>query len=519
LPEGWYAWHSLSIHREDSGEFGETDFVIAIPNRPAILLMEVKGGNIEQRDGRWFQSNKPIFPLDQAHTFKRKLLIRLEEKGLARTEIPQIGLCFCFSDTAFSNQPAQDGMNGATIDKESLPYLDKILRDVVGRTVPEANPIKGNKWINVLHEIWGESWVPELDLCYRIKYDENKRLKLDKEQSELIHNIDESNERVLIKGSAGTGKTLIAREIALRMAKLGYGVLLLCYTDALGIFLKECVVHPNIKALPIRRFALELLRESGSLISEINLTEFWDSLPLRAALDALPPEKGLWDFIIVDEGQDLNEDDWTLVEECSGKTNRIWVFADENQAFWLDREIPEIKHQKWLRFNLNKPYRCPPAIQNLSDCYAGYCGLDLPLVQEALHEKTIRVVGSSEQKLLSNIENEIEKLIEGGLKPHDIVIISVRGKGEEKNIMHRKKIGDRRIVPATDADADSEIICDTFLRFKGLQRPAVIVTDIRLVSSLYEKRMHMAISRTQSLLRIVGGESEIRNDLIIASFF
>ena len=167
---------------------------------------------------------------------------------------------------------------------------------------------------------------------------------------------------------------------------------------------------------------------------------------------------------------------------------------------------------------MNKPYRCPPAIQNLSDCYAGYCGLDLPLVQKALHEKAIRVVGSSEQELLPNIENEIERFIKDGLKPNDIAIISVRGKGERKNIMHKEKIGTRRIVHATDADADSEIICDTFLRFKGLQRPAVIVTDLRLVSSFYEKRMHMAISRTQSLLRIVGGDSEIRNDPALEKF-
>ena len=61
LPEGWYAWHSLNVHREDTGEHGETDFVVAIPNRPAILLIEVKGGQIEQRDGRWYQNNKSIY--------------------------------------------------------------------------------------------------------------------------------------------------------------------------------------------------------------------------------------------------------------------------------------------------------------------------------------------------------------------------------------------------------------------------------------------------------------------------
>ena len=518
LPEGWYAWHSLSVHKEDTGGFGENDFVIAVPNRPAILLMEVKGGYIEQRDGIWYQNNKPISPLDQAHSFRRKLIDRLKEKNLVKAEIPQIGLFFCFPDSAFSIQPTQDGMNGTTIGRECLPYLDKILRDIVKRTIPNPGPVRGNEWIKVLHELWGESWVPELDLCRRIKYDESKRLKLDEVQLEIIDNIDETNERVLIKGPAGTGKTLIARELALRRAKLGYRVLLLCFTDALGIFFKEYIDHPNIKASSIRRFALELLGKSGEIAAEEYPPEIWDSLSLQAAVDGIQSGKDLWDFIIVDEGQDFNEYDWVLAEECSRKNNRIWVFADDDQAFWPDRKIPEIRDQKWFHYNLKKPYRCPPAIQNLSDCYSGCSEFDLPLSEEAVRENVIRVVKSSEQKLLSKVGNEIERLIESGLQPNDIVIISVRGKNEEKNIMHNKKIGSREIVPATDANADSNVICDTFLRFKGLQRPAVIVTDLRLVSSSYQRRMHMAISRAQNLLSIVSIESEIRNDPTLANF-
>ena len=84
--------------------------------------------------------------------------------------------------------------------------------------------------------------------------------------------------------------------------------------------------------------------------------------------------------------------------------------------------------------------------------------------------------------------------------------------------MHHKKIGSREIVPETHANADSQIICDTFLRFKGLQKPAVIVTDLRLVSSSYQKRMHVAISRAQSVLSIISIESEIRNDPTLANF-
>ena len=81
---------------------------------------------------------------------------------------------------------------------------------------------------------------------------------------------------------------------------------------------------------------------------------------------------------------------------------------------------------------------------------------------------------------------------------------------------NRREIGGHPIVLATDPKAGESIICDTFLRFKGLERPAVIVTDLRLVSDLYEKRMHIAISRALSLLRIVGVEGEIRKDRRLA---
>ncbi len=342
LPKDWHAWHSLNVHRADTGEHGETDFVIAVPSRPAILLMEVKGGNIEQRDGRWFQNNRPISPLAQAHTFRKKLERRLIEKRLVKNERPQIGICFCFPDTAFSNQPTQDGMRGVTIGQESLPYLDKILRDIVGRTIPEPVQIDRKEWIQVLHEIWGESWVPELDLCCRIKYDESERLKLDQRQLEIICNIDETNDRVLIKGPAGTGKTLIARELALRMANLGYRVLLLCFTDALGMCFKESIAHPNIKSSSIRQFALERLKVSGEIISEEYSPEFWENLPLRAAVDGLPTEKERWDFVIIDEGQDFDENDWIFAEECSRKTNRLACSSFRKYTGCHERYSPQV---------------------------------------------------------------------------------------------------------------------------------------------------------------------------------
>ena len=78
LPKGWYAWHSLKLRTKTKGEFSETDFIIADPNRPSVLILEVKGGQITQRDGHWYQNNLLLKepPFDQAFNFRRQLIER-----------------------------------------------------------------------------------------------------------------------------------------------------------------------------------------------------------------------------------------------------------------------------------------------------------------------------------------------------------------------------------------------------------------------------------------------------------
>ena len=121
----------------------------------------------------------------------------------------------------------------------------------------------------------------------------------------------------MIRGTAGKGKTLLAREVALRLAGKEKRVLLLCFTDALGRWLVEMITHPNITPAAIRPFAARLLGESTSESVGSDPSEYWNTISLRAAIDGLPAENDLWDAVIVDEGQDFSEADWDLVKECS----------------------------------------------------------------------------------------------------------------------------------------------------------------------------------------------------------
>ena len=513
LPKGWYAWHSLKLRTKTKGEFSEADFIIADPNRPSVLILEVKGGQITQRDGHWYQNKLPLKepPLDQAFNFRRYLIERFRENKVVP---PTIGAAICFPDIFFSLQPPQDDLKDIIIGGQDLPYLDKILKDVMERAVPDPWPVKG-PWIKSLHDFWGETWIPRLRLGDKIQLDADHRIQLDQEQLERLDEIEE-NDRVLVKGVAGTGKTLLAREAALRQAAKGKRVLLLCFTDALSYWLKETISHPNITSAAIRLFAALLLGENTSKGLCADPSKYWNTVSLRAAIDGLPSESDLWDSVIVDEGQDFSEEDWDLVQECIKKPGRLWVFTDEAQAFWEDRKIPESIERESFRIRLRKPYRCPPEIQNLIDCYAGQCQVDLQLVKRGIQADIIRLVTCSEQRVAKQVGKEINRLLGEGLQPNEIAVISVRGRGAKDNICHIGELGGNKVVLATDQEADSRIICDTFLRFKGLERPAVIVTDLRLVSDSYETRMHIAVSRPTSLLRIVGVEKEMRKDQILA---
>ena len=99
--------------------------------------------------------------------------------------------------------------------------------------------------------------------------------------------------------------------------------------------------------------------------------------------------------MIVDEGQDFGKHEWAIVMRCagagekgSGKSGkrgsekrqsgkredgkrRIWVFADEGQAFWEKRKIPPAIEKHAVKFDLGWPYRCTPGIQALADAYLG----------------------------------------------------------------------------------------------------------------------------------------------------
>jgi hypothetical protein len=509
LPTGWFAWHSVRIRTRDNVE-GEGDFVIAIPGR-GVLVVEVKGGQIEKQGGTWLQSGRVMdrAPREQAHDYKNKLRRKLEERSAPGSDQPWITIATAFPDTAFSTPPTQGDLDGAVLGQQDLAYLGDALRAIDERLFAQARVPRSSAWIDALHALWCETWTPRLTLGARVRQREDELVPLDRDQVGLLDLID-GNARFFVAGGPGTGKTLLAREMYRRLEARGKNVVLVCSTQALAAGLRaEGVTHARTSG----ELAAELLAKAGvemqgGAASAAWSSDTWLMAPLHAALDAVPAEGGAgFDAVVVDEAQDFTANDWELVKAVAGG-GPLWGFGDEAQGFWEDRVIPMELFP--AVFTLKRRYRCPERLALFADQYRPRgAGADGPPVGAFEELRVVRALSAA--MVEEKVAGEIQKILGGGARRSDMAVVSLAGQTRTRFGV-AKKIGAHAVVRADDPRAGEEIVADTFLRFKGLERAWVIVVEIGAGVRKYETRMHVALTRATVGCVVVGVREEIEGD-------
>jgi len=513
LPKGWTAWHSLRI-RADRKYEGEGDFVVAIPDR-GILVLEVKGGAIEIRDGQWLQNGRRMKrpPRDQAHRYKNSLIDRLE--ATCQHARPWVGIACAFPDTPFSAGPSEGGVCDAVLGQQDLPYLNEALTELAARQFEQARKPRGHEWIDALHALWCETWTPKLSLGEKTKLRVQELIALDADQLQLLDQVDESP-RMLVRGGAGTGKTLVAREMYRRLEKRGRRPLYLCSTSALAAGLRAWGIE---HAWTVRKHAARLLERAGIAMqggapSSQWASETWELAPLQAATDALPELDEPYDAVVVDEGQDMSSSDWDLVQAIA-QDRALWVFADARQGFWESRAVPEGVLP--ALFRLTKRYRCPEPLARFADGYArddegarAGRGADEDALELPMEE--LRVVEVPSQSAVADkVALEIHKARGEGMAPADIAVLTLAGQSRTA-LGVADRIGAFDVVRADDPRAANHVVADTFLRFKGLERPWIIVTEVYLGERRYDVRMHVALTRATVGCVVVATAEQIGKD-------
>jgi hypothetical protein len=486
----WTAFHSLRL-RAGSGWEGEGDFVIVNPD-VGLLVLEVKGGKLELRDGHWFQNGAQLdkAPRDQAQGFVRKLIAELKAAGL---ETPPWGVACAFPDCEFSQPPSNGDLRELVLGARDLPYLDEALPKLFEQAVPEGKVRNSRALLAQLEAWWGKTWVPKVTLTDRAADAAARTVALDAQQYGLLEAAGET-QRALVEGPAGSGKTLVATELCRRRAREGLRATYLCFTDALARavqvqFDDPACPEPRPRAISIRQLAVDLLSKSGVPSPAAN-QEFWAEVSLNAAVDALPAEAERPEVVVVDEGQDFEAGDWLLVEALAGPRG-LWVFRDQRQAFWTGRLLPETLGQTLgARLQLHQRYRCPAGLAAFADCFAtGQTPTRAPPRDE------VRFEPAAPAELEARARHLVDQLRKDGVRPGDIALISLAGQTRSA-FFGLERLGSHRLVHADAPDAGEHVIVETFMRFKGLERPFVIICEASGPHlTHFETRMHIALTR------------------------
>lgn len=513
---------------------GEADFVILHRDK-GMLVLEVKGGELLFERNTWYRqlaggARKEIQnPLDQARKSMHVLYKLAQERGskLLRSEPLRYENAVMFPHCVYRGPLPASTRPELFMDSRSLNDLHAAIDAAFGLRGDERG--MSAQGFDDLRE----ALMPALRL-YRPKGllidDVSRQLKtLTELQQQVFAGIYE-NERVLIDGHAGSGKTLLALDRALAFARSGKRTLLTCYNKTLAAWLQRCVNADPESArdaalLDIKNFHALAMGLAGRARVELSIPsdpkaahEFWrDEMPLimEQALLVLGDEFEPYEAIVVDEGQDFFELWWcTLTDDLIVDDAPIYVFRDMKQSLWGGDESLPIDLP--MKYSLAVNCRNTQLIAKTSAAVASVETPRLGQTPRGVIPQLIKVRSAAEQR--GRVINAVRELIAlEKLRPDQIALIGPRAWGSG-SLAGLAQIDDHQLTDDALAWAErGELLVTTARSFKGLEADAIILYDLDGFSELFTRTdMYVACTRAKYLLIAICHGTESNQALVNA---
>ncbi len=520
--------HSVFTNRHISSVSGELDFLVLAPGL-GFFAIEVKHGRVERRDGTWIFTNRngkathktkgPFRQVeDTKHSIRNYILDAVSSNKKLWDRLSKILFATGVAFTSMKDE-------SLNIGPEGFPW--QIFTEEDFRL-----PI--SKYIQRLSEGWHkeyckQNWYdadisrPTMKDCeevlkvirgdFKINYSELNRISDNQKQIEeftkeqfKVLDFTDFNDRCLIEGQAGTGKTIIALELARRRIKNVKKVGLFCFNQMLGEKLNKSLTNVfkydyEFYSGTLHKYLLNQVSTEDALNFD---DEFYsEKLPLEYLIqNESISEEDKFDEIIIDESQDLITENYLQVFDWmlkGGIKNGRWtMFGDfTNQAIYINNPLAAKRLLSEYAFFSNFPplkLNCRNT-KRISKHNTLVSGVELP------EFSTFTITGNSidVQCPISNkqqdlVEKHIKNLIESGLKPQMISLLSPKKfentyLAESEFILQLQQKG---------------LIISTIHSYKGMENANVILYDFQEISS--ERALHLfyvGISRAAQELFIV----------------
>ena len=487
LPDDYYVFHSFSIVNVSEGTIdeSETDFIVFNQNL-GILCIEAKAGLPEYRNNRWYYGSgipmKHDGPFRQASRRKHGIIDLLIQSRLGDIAkrckfVHAVWFISVVDKSYFDNKTLpEEAPLELILTQESENDLDAAIKRIFSLETRFETSLSNKDKDILLNRVLAPQFGTISLAEYRRGHEKVVFKALLKEQVALLEYLEEQN-NAIINGLAGTGKTVMAKEKALRHADKGEKVLFLCYNSKLKEYLSRSYPHENIDYYTIGGFACS---KCG--------TPTPDYRALRAVLEDYYCEGTFpYQHIVIDEGQDFGRDELTGRENKSetdiiellklimldndSDNHSFYVFYDKNQMV-QSLSVPEYIREADCKLTLYK--NCRNTI-NIAETSLRLLNNPQRLKMyegAAMGTTPSFAVCPDEESFFESLNKTIEQLWEKHI--NDIQILTC--KTLTTSLLSRESMGENYQYKGV------KIPFSTCRKFKGLEADAVILIDVDMDS-------------------------------------
>lgn len=529
-PDNWVALHSIDLAPWNRGLRTEIDFVIIVPET-GILCVEVKSHENLTFDGnRWYPETITRSPFKQAADGRYNFRRRLNDLVPWFADVPVVHCCI-FPRASFNLTPNLSVQPWELIDMRTFRAFgtgsdfcaDLRARmeqsiEVDERLNPLKTPLTADRIENII-----KCCVPVQRRSPEARQEITKREeeveKVLRAQQKPVLQLAAHNSRIVVTGGAGTGKTLIAMEVARRAAEKGSRVAILCFNQLVGDWMRRRMeqMTPPLPNLIVGR-AIRVLAETADVeIPDKPSAEFWENeLPLQLEERLTDPDfKAIasFDYLVIDEAQDILARPrlWQcLAQFLSGGVDRgnLALFGDFDHQVLAGRE--PMRQALAALDSIARPVRW-----NLSENCRNYriIGETAVLLSGAsrwVYSGYLRVGGGvhncdifffeHEQAQLEKLGQWLREFKAIGYKPSEITLLSFRA--DHLSAATRLRHSGHKLQPAWQTSEQTGYA--SIHAFKGMENKVVILTDVCLGDTDFHRDLfYTGMTRATESVRVL----------------
>jgi hypothetical protein len=349
---------------------------------------------------------------------------------------------------------------------------------------------------------------------------EREMEQLLRDQQRPVLQLAALNDRVIVTGAAGTGKTLIAMEVARRAADEGRRVGLVCFNQLVGDWMRRQIESslPSRPNLIVGRTIRILADMTGVSIPRDPSPYYWaQDLPAQLEERLTDPEfraAATFDYLVVDEAQDLlaRPGLWeclTRFLEGGIAAGSFCLFGDFDNQVLGDHDVMDWSLGVLHDYARPTRYRLSENCRNYR--IIGDTALRLSGFSKPVYSGYMRVGGgiqnydiffyAEESEQRDKLSQWLREFKAQSYKPAEITVLSFRS--SEDCAAARLAPAGFSLRPAWQHSTDSTCYASV-QAFKGLENKVVILTDVALDGTDFQRHLfYTGMTRASECVRVL----------------